>query len=110
MDWSDDTYAAVVRRSEALFNNKHLLPVAAWVVGCKAETIKAREVGVGLAGRVPDNKILEILERLRNAEVMHELPHLGPPHPRIFERRPGAFWRFAEDLAAEAAKSGKSGT
>jgi hypothetical protein len=112
LDWSDDNYAALVERSEVLFNNKHLLPVAAWVAECKAEAIKAREVGRGLSGRVPDNKVLEILGRLRAAEVLHELPHPGAPHPRIFEKRPGAFWRFVEDLSSEVAGSGsrKSGT
>ncbi len=99
--WSDEIYGALAVRSQGLYKNKHLLPVAAWIAGCKLETISAPDVARGLDGRLAPNKALEVLERLQEAGVMHELPYTGRPHARMFERLPGAFWRFVEEFASE---------
>jgi hypothetical protein len=99
--WSDEIYEALAVRSQRLYKNKHLLPVATWIAGCKLDTISAPDVTRGLDGRLASNKALEALERLQEAGVMHEFPYTGRPHARMFERLPGAFWRFAEEFASE---------
>lgn len=107
-EWSDEIYEGLAARSQGLYKNKHLLPVAAWIAGCKLDTISAPDVARGLDGRLALNKALEVLERLQEAGVMHELPYPGRPHARMFERLPGAFWRFAEEFASETMAQGKA--
>jgi hypothetical protein len=104
-DWSDDIYGALTARSQALFKNKHLLPVAVWVAESPAETIGAPDVFRGLEGRIAPNKALEALERLRDGGIMIELPFPGPPHARIFQRKPTLFWSVAMEFASDAGKS-----
>ncbi len=100
-EWSDEKYAALAVRSQALLNNKHLLPVAVWLAEREPKTVKAPEVERGLSGRSTSNRVIQALERLCEAGFMAELPHPGRPHPRIFELRPSAFWDFARELPAE---------
>jgi uncharacterized protein (DUF934 family) len=103
-DWSDDTYDTLAARSHAFYKNKHVLPVAAWVAECKNDTIRAAEVVRGLGGRLAPNRALEALERLRDGEVMRELPFPGRPHARVFQRRHSLFWGVALEFAAEAGR------
>ncbi len=111
-EWSDDIYNALAARSQAFYKNKHVLPVAAWVAECPAETICAPDVVRGLEGRLAPNKALEALERLRAGGVMLELPFPGRPHARMFRRQSSLFWDAALEfaLAAEKATSGTSPT
>jgi hypothetical protein len=104
-DWSDDIYDALAVRSQALFKNKHLLPVAAWVAENPSETTGAPDVVRGLAGRIAPNKALEALERLRDGGMMIELPFPGPPHARIFQRKATLFWSVAVEFASDAGKA-----
>lgn len=104
-DWSDDIYSALTARSQALFKNKHLLPVAVWVAESTAETAGAPDVVRGLEGRIAPNKALEALERLRDGGMMLELPFPGPPHARIFQRKPTLFWSVAVEFASDAGKA-----
>ena len=50
-EWSDEIFEALAARSQGLYKNKHLLPVAAWIAGCKLDTISAPDVVRGLDGR-----------------------------------------------------------
>jgi hypothetical protein len=104
-DWSDDIYDALATRSQALFKNKHLLPVAVWIAESPAETMGAPDVVRGLDGRIMPNKALEALERLRDGGIMLELPFPGRPHARIFQRRPTLFWGAAAEFAFDAGKA-----
>jgi hypothetical protein len=104
-DWSDDIYGALASRSQALFKNKHLLPVAVWVAESPTETTGAPDVVRGLGGRIAPNKALEALERLRDGGMMIELPFPGPPHARIFQRKTTLFWSVAVEFASEAGKA-----
>jgi uncharacterized protein (DUF934 family) len=103
-DWSDDIYSALTARSQALYKNKHLLPVAVWIAESPAEMTGAPDVVRGLGGRIAPNKALEALERLRDGEVMLELPFPGRPHARIFQRKPTLFWSVAVEFASDAGK------
>jgi uncharacterized protein (DUF934 family) len=105
-DWSDDIYGALTTRSQALFKNKHLLPVAVWVAESPSETTGAPDVVRGLEGRIAPNKALEALERLRDGGMMIELPFPGPPHTRIFQRKATLFWSVAVEFASDAGKAG----
>jgi len=107
-DWSDDIYGALAARSQALYKNKHLLPVAVWIAESHAETTGAPDVVRGLEGRIAPNKALEALERLRDGGVMLELPFPGRPHARIFQRRPTLFWSVAVEFASDAGKAAPS--
>jgi len=100
--WPDTMYRAVTLRSEALFKNKHVLPVAGWIAECKADTISAADVCRGLGGRVAPNKVLEVLVRLTQGGVLLELPFPGRPHPRLFQPRLSSFWEAAAEFASEA--------
>jgi hypothetical protein len=100
-EWSDEKYAALVACSQALHNNKHLLPVAVWLAEHEPKTVQAAEVERGLGGRSTSNRVIQALERLCEAGFMAELPYPGRPHPRIFELRSGAFWHFARVLPIE---------
>jgi hypothetical protein len=100
--WSDDTFDLLCLRSQALFKNKHVLPVAAWIAERQTETVAAPELVRGLGGRVPPNKVLEALERLRDSGILRELPSLGRPHKRIFEPLPTSFWALASEFASDA--------
>jgi hypothetical protein len=104
-DWSDAIYGALAIRSQALYKNKHLLPVAVWIAESPAETMGAPDVVRGLEGRIAPNKALEALERLRDGGVMLELPFPGRPHARIFQRRPTLFWSVAVEFASDAGKA-----
>ena len=101
VELSDEKYAALAACSQALLNNKHLLPVAVWLAEQESKTVKAPEVERGLGGRSTSNRVIPALERLCEAGFMTELPHPGRPHPRIFELRPSAFWDFARELPVE---------
>jgi hypothetical protein len=103
--WSDDIYNALGVRSQAFYKNKHVLPVAAWVAECQAETVCARDVVRGLEGRLAPNKALEALERLCDGGVMLELPFPGRPRPRMFRRQPSIFWDAALEFAFDAGKT-----
>jgi hypothetical protein len=98
-EWPDAKYSALVSCSQALFNNKDLLPVAAWLAEHDPQTVQAPEIERGLGGR--STRVLPVLERLCEAGFLDELPYLGRPHPRTFQPRPSAFWRFAQDLPSE---------
>jgi hypothetical protein len=104
-DWSDAIYGVLTARSQALYKNKHLLPVAVWVAESPAETMSAPDVVRGLEGRIASNKALEALERLRDGGVMLELPFPGRPHARVFQRRPTLFWSVAVEFASDAGKA-----
>jgi uncharacterized protein (DUF934 family) len=103
--WSDALYAALATRSQALYKNKHVLPVAAWIASAQDDTISAADVVRGLSGRLAPNKALETLERLGESGVMVELPFPGRPHPRMFRRQSTLFWDVALEFASEAGMS-----
>jgi hypothetical protein len=105
LDWSDETYDAVARRSHELFRNRHLLPVSAWISECAVTTFIAPDISRGLAGLAPPNKVLEILDRLKQARDLQELPYPGRPHARVFERQDSVLWHLARMLAVEAVTS-----
>lgn len=104
-DWSDARYERLAERSHALHYNKHVLPVATWIAEASVETIKAPEVGLGLGGRSPANRVMEALERLCAIGALQELPYPGPPQARIFERRSTAYWHFVLAFAEEVESS-----
>lgn len=104
LEWSDDIYEALTERSQALFKNKHVLPVAVWIAQSDGATVRAPDVVRGLGGRIASNKALEALEHLRASNLMLELPFLGRPHARIFQRRRALFWRAVSEFAEEAEK------
>jgi uncharacterized protein (DUF934 family) len=107
--WSDETYRTLGTRSQALFKNKHVLPVAAWVAECDPNaTITCAEVVRGLGGRLAPNKALEALTRLCDGGILIELPFPGRPHPRIFQRRSSSFWDATTEFARDAREAQRS--
>jgi hypothetical protein len=101
--WRAQDFDAVCRRSQALHGNKYVLPVALAAVGVAPNCpLKAPDVAAVLPGQVPANRILEALQRLCDLGVMHELPHVGRPHPRFFVRNESVYWGFAQAFADEA--------
>jgi hypothetical protein len=99
--WETGRFDAVCRRSQVLHGNKHVLPVALAVSASDADVVKAAEVAASLEGRVPPNKILDALERLCVMGALSELPHLGRPHPRMFQRLESSYWDFAPRFVSE---------
>lgn len=85
--------------SLAVFKNGSLLPVAVAfdrLAPTDGSVAAVPAVGVGLAGRLTANRIVESLERLSRIGAAVELPHPGAPAPRVFERRPSPFWAFMD--------------
>jgi hypothetical protein len=89
----DALFERLQRLSIELTNNNVLLPVAAVVLSVPDRgTITAPSVCRALQGRLPVNRILDVLGRLARLGVLHELPYPGKPHPRVFARAGGPFW------------------
>lgn len=97
-----DRFEIAAARSQAVHRNKYVLPVALAAAHLDATSVKAPEIRVALGGKLPDNRILEGLERLCAMSAMEELPHPGRPHARVFVKRDSAYWAFAEAFVAEA--------
>jgi hypothetical protein len=99
MDWSEERFEAVSRRSHGLHGNRNLLPVAIAVTELDREITTAPEVAVELGGRIAPNRVLDALHRLASIGALAELPYPGRPRPRMFERRPSAYWAMAREVA-----------
>jgi hypothetical protein len=96
-----DDFSVIAQRSQVLHGNKYVLPVAMAVVELDLEVVKAPEICVTLKGFVPGNRVHEGLRRLCAMGVMAELPYIGRPNPRLFERCPSAYWDFVVSFATE---------
>jgi hypothetical protein len=91
----DDQFDRLRRLSIELTNNNVLLPVAAALLNVPdGSTATAPSVSRTLQGRLPVNRILDMLCRLARLGVLQELPYPGKPHPRVFSRVQGPFWTF----------------
>jgi hypothetical protein len=101
LEWSDDTYEGLASRSQLLFKNKHVLPVAVWVAQAPSNPIQAGDIVRGTEGRIASNKALEALAHLRDSGLLIELPFLGRPHPRLFQKRRSLFWGAVSEMAEE---------
>lgn len=100
----DQRYEVLAKRSRVIHGQKHVLPIATWLLEAGHAVVKAPEVGRGLQGRLQSTEILAVLERLCGVGAVIELPHTGPPQPRVFEIRKGhAYWLFVAATAADAA-------
>jgi hypothetical protein len=94
----DQRYEALAKRSRVIHGQKHVLPTAVWLLEANHAVVKAPEVGRGLQGR------LQSTARLCKIGAMKELPHPGPPQPKIFElHRDHAYWPFVAATAVDAA-------
>jgi hypothetical protein len=58
---------------------------------------------------VPPNKALEALVRLCDIGALHELPHVGRPYPRVFQRKGVPYWQFVANDLALAARERRQG-
>lgn len=117
---SDAEHARLEDLSLAVFKNGSLFPVAIVfdrLAPTDGSLVAVPAVGVGLAGRLTANRVVESLVRLTRIGATVELPHSGAPAPRVFERRPSPFWAFVdaysfivagEDSAGHVTESGES--
>lgn len=94
-----ELYETARARSQGLFNNALLLPVAAAI----AAEVKvggdftAPEVRGWLDGRAESNQIREPLRRIEATAAIEELPYPGRPHPRRWQRAEHPLWPFVAD-------------
>ena len=92
----------LAERSEVVFGHRHVLPVAVWILESDdLGSFGQPEVRIGLEGRSPPNKISRALTRLEELSALTELPYLGRPHPRAYEKRSSAQWEAVREYAAE---------
>jgi|GEM_PF-6721949 len=94
-------YETARDRSKALFENSHLLPVAEAITKHVAVggDFTAPEVRAWIGGRAADNQIHGVLSRLEAAGALVQLPYVGRPLPRRWERSEHPLWRFATEWA-----------
>jgi hypothetical protein len=98
-EWTDERYARLTQRSQALHRHKYVLPVAVWIQEQNVSVAKAPEARRGLGGRGDSNRMLEALVHLSAIGALRELPHPGRPNPRLFEKVESPYWAFAEEFA-----------
>jgi hypothetical protein len=96
MLWSAERLEEAQKQSQAIHGNKHVLPVAMAIFESGLTVLKAPEVGVAVDGRIPPNRVLEALTRLCRIGALAEMPHPGPPVPRVFELRRDAYWDLVQ--------------
>jgi hypothetical protein len=102
LKWSAERYAGVAERSLVLHGNSQLLPVALAFSELGQKSSSVPQVYRHLGGEVPAHRVLEALRRLEKIGAVEELPYVGRPHPREFERRDSPYWEFAFAYSAGA--------
>jgi hypothetical protein len=105
VEWSEQHFAMVTKRSQQVHGNKLVLPVAVAIAALDRPRYKVPELSQALEGRIPHHRIHEALQRLCAMGVLVEMPYPGRPAPRIFEVRSDPFWIYARSFVP----SGKSG-
>ncbi len=95
-------FERLCERSEAIYGHRHVLPVAVWILESDDPgSFGQPDIRVGLEGRSPPNKISRALVKLEQIGAIKELPYLGRPHPRAYEKRKSAQWDVFQEYAAE---------
>lgn len=94
-------YDALADRSEAIYGHRHVLPAAVWILESGETSLTQPIVSRGLEGRSPPNKVLQALTKLNRVGALTELPFLGRPNSRAFEKRESACWDLIREYAAE---------
>jgi hypothetical protein len=95
-------FDGLAERSDVVYGHRHVLPVAVWILESdELGSFGQPEVRVGLEGRSPPNKISRALVRLEEIGALRELPYLGRPHARAYEKRTSAQWGAIREYAAE---------
>ena len=110
---SDARHKRLADLSERIYGHRHVLPVATAIEESGAETVTQAEVTRNLEGRSPPNKILHALARLEGMGALSQLPYLGRPSARTWDKvKESAFWPLALEYAAEvdAGNSMKNGS
>lgn len=94
-------------RSKGLFNNALVLPVALAVEeGAKVGSdFTVADVRRWIGGRAAENQIHDVLGRIESAEAITQMPFLGRPHPRRWERVAHPLWAFVTAWAEVAVKN-----
>jgi hypothetical protein len=96
-DAKDLRHEALAKRSETVYGNRHVLPVAVWILESGETALSQPVVSRGLDGRSPPNKVLHALTKLSQIGAVIELPFGGRPDTRRFDKRESSCW----DLIAE---------
>ena len=96
-----DSFKQLRILSKALFGNANVLPVAWAVRDAAGSAIRSSLVSEETGGRIAHKDVLIALDRLVAMGALHELPYLGPPQPRVFDRREGAIWEFIVAIVTE---------
>lgn len=97
-----DRFEMLGERSEKVYGHRHVLPVAVWILESnELGSFGQPEVRIGLEGRSPPNKISRALVKLEQIGAVSELPYVGRPHPRAYEKRKSAQWDAFGEYAAE---------
>jgi hypothetical protein len=95
-EWPRWRFEAAAARSVAIHGNRAVLPTAAWIYECDVNAVSAPEVYRGLRGELAPNKALDALQRLAQIGALEELPHLGRPYPRTFQRLESPYWGLVQ--------------
>ena len=89
-------------RSEVVYGHRHVLPVAVWILESDdLGSFGQPEIRIGLEGRSPSNKISRALMKLEQMGALSELPYVGRPYPRAYEKRKSAQWEAFREYADE---------
>jgi hypothetical protein len=87
--------------SDTVYGHRHVVPVGVWIQESGSSSASQPEVRIGLEGRSPSNKVLRALERLEELGALRELPYVGRPQPRVFERIKSAHWDAIAEYATD---------
>ena|SRR6188768_3495722 len=95
-------FKMLCERSEEVYGHRHVLPVAIWILESdELGSFGQPDIRIGLEGRSPPNKISRALVKLEQIGAVSELPYVGRPHPRAYEKRKSAQWGAFGEYASE---------
>lgn len=103
----DLAYESLATHSAAVHGQKHVIPIAAWLRQSGQKVVATPEIVRAMGGRLQSGEVLMAITRLVKFHAVIELPHPGPPRPRIFEiDESHPYWEFLDALVARAGVSG----
>jgi hypothetical protein len=95
-------FEKLCERSEVVYGHRHVLPVAVWILESDdLGSFGQPEIRIGLEGHSPPNKISRALVKLEQMGALSELPYVGRPYPRAYEKRNSAQWDAFKEYAGE---------